>query len=175
MARVVGRQMNARRTRRATDWSLGLIAAGKTSVAANSKVLVASLSEASLLPIAPATVVRTRGAVQISSDQSAADEDQIGSIGVAFVSEVARALGVTAIPGPSTETLWDGWFVHQFFQQRFLFASNTGEHLGLRQYEIDSKAMRKFEGAQGLVFMCENTGSFGFEIMWQMRFLVKAG
>ena len=41
---------------------------------------------------------------------------------------------------------------------------------------IDSKAMRKFESDEGLVFMIENASSTnGFDAMLQLRFLVKAG
>ena len=41
--------------------------------------------------------------------------------------------------------------------------------------DIDSKAMRRIEGDEGLIIMVENTGGFGFNIALGARFLLKAG
>ena len=161
----------ARAPKRQTDWRLSLVSVGFTTVATSTKSLLASLSAATLGVIAPSTVVRTRGMITVTSDQGAAIEDQIGSFGMAFVNEVARALGVTALPGPTTDVLFDGWFVHQFFQQAGIRADDP---VG-RTYVIDSKAMRKFDSDLGLVFMCENTGAHGLNIAVQLRMLIKAG
>ena len=165
-----------RGVKRATDWQLATLSSGYVTVAANSKVLIASIGSSALAGISPATIVRTRGMLSVASDQSAAPEAQIGGFGVGFVNEVARALGVTALPGPVNEALWDGWFVHQFFQQRFEELSQVGfDTTGAIQYVIDSKAMRKFESDEGLVFMVENNATTGFQVALQLRLLVKAG
>ena len=94
---------------------------------------------------------------------------------MALINETARALGVTAIPGPGTDSLYDGWFVHQFVMQKLIRASGVGFTEG-QVYEIDSKAMRKFEGDEGLVFMVENNSpTDGFDIIVGLRILIKAG
>ena len=177
MARTAVRTFRSRSPRRATDWQLAVLSVGRTGVPAGTKVLIASIGSAALSAIAPGTIVRTRGIITIDSDQQAASEDQVGGFGVGLVNEVARALGVTALPGPSTDALWDGWFVHQFIQERFLFVSGVGvaPNAG-RRYIIDSKAMRKFESDEGLIIMAENSSSTnGMNIGVSLRFLVKAG
>jgi len=163
--------------RRQTDWAFALLAADGVAIPAASKVLLASIASSVLSTIAPATIVRTRGLLTIRSDQSIATELQLGAMGVAFVNEVARGLGVTALPGPSTEALWDGWFVHQFISQAYEFVSGVGTNPQyVTQYMVDSKAMRKFESDEGLVFMVENAhAATGFVATLQLRLLLKAG
>ena len=172
------RQFVGRGSKRLTDWTFGLQSTAATNVPAASKVLVASIASSVLLDIAPATIIRAHGVFHISTDAPTASEFQIGGIGIGFVNEVARALGVTAIPGPVTDALWDGWFVHQFLAQRSLSQTSVGfasSQFG-RTYTIDSKAMRKFDSDVGLVFMAENThASQAYSIVWFMRILVKAG
>jgi len=144
MARPSGIRTFSRRVKRATDWQLGILAIGETSVPAAGKAVIASFSSATLAAIAPSTIIRTRGFFSIRSDQAAASELQIGAIGLGLVNEVARALGITALPGPLTDALWDGWFFHQFFSQSFIVADATGiaDNAGAGSgYTIDSKAV----------------------------------
>ena len=156
-----------------TDWSLGFLTTTFTVLAANTKVLAASLSGAALDPIAPSTIIRTRGVISIISDQAASTEDQIGAVGLTFVSDVARAAGVGSVPGPVTDFGWEGWFMHQFFAQ----AGNVNLGAGpSNQIEIDSKAMRKFTGDDALILVVENAHtSFGLEFAVMLRILIKAG
>ena len=127
--------------------------------------------------LAPATIVRTRGQLGVGAAIRSSTQAQFGAFGICFVSEVARALGVTAIPGPATDALWDGWFVHQFFTQLLSVTTDVGISPDFfTQYVIDSKAMRKFDGdATGLVIMLENTGANAFDTSLGLRFLLKAG
>ena len=162
-------------SRRQTDWALGVSSIGDTAVAAGTKVLISSFPAATLTNFAPGTIVRTRGIISVLTDQIATSELILGAFGVAFVNETARALGVSAIPGPHTDPLFDGWFVHQYIMDRLLLADATGQIVGVR-FIIDSKAMRKFDSDTGLVVMVENgNASFGFNISVGLRFLVKAG
>jgi len=163
--------------KRSTDWFLGVSETGRSTVAAGSNAIVVAVPSSTLALIAPATVVRTYWTQFIESDQAGASEDMIGAFGAGFVNEVAFALGVTGLPGPATQSAWDGWFIHKFFQQRFVFVSGVGfESNGGKTYDIDSKAMRKFEGDEGLVFMLENSSaSFGISVGTAIRMLVKAG
>ncbi len=162
---------------RLTDWALGTFPISSTAIPAATKVLAVSFGAAVLTTVGPGTIIRTRGTLWVGSDQTTATEDQAGALGIAFVNETARALGVTAIPGPATDALFDGWFVHQFIAQRVYNITNAGVDMAAGHvYNIDSKAMRKFEGDEGLVIMLENTGSTdGFVAMLGLRFLVKAG
>ena len=166
-------------SKRLTEWFITVDSAGFINVAAASKLLYATVPGATLALIAPATIIRTRGILTVLSDQTAATETQMGGIGVGFVNEVAGTLGITALPGPTTDPNWEGWFVYQRFTQRMLVATAVG--MASRggsggSYEIDSKAMRKFDGDETMVFLAENRhATNGFEFNLVLRFLVKAG
>ena len=102
----------------------------------------------------------------------------MGAFGLAFVTRVAQTLGVTGLPSPVTDANWDGWFVHQFFNQRFTISTAVGTVNSAfgDGFEVDSKAMRKFDGEDGLVMVAENANaSHGFIIAPLIRFLIKAG
>ncbi len=158
--------------RRATDWELGFQGTGATTIVAGTKVLLASLADPSVH--GPGTIVRSRGYFGILTDQSAASEDQIGAVGMTLVSNQALTAGAAAIPGPSTDALWDGWFWWQSFAQRMRVATAVGEFRG-QVYQIDSKAMRKLETGQALVLMVENASATNaFQISIDIRILVKA-
>ena len=165
------------RSRRQTDWALSVSTVALVNVPAASKVLASSFDASVLRDIAPATVIRTRGELLIITDNFGATEVQLGAFGIAFVNNVARTLGVTAIPGPGTDALFDGWFVHQFIQQKSVLLSGVGfESRSATRYVIDSKAMRKFDADLGLAIMIENQhASQGFDFALGLRFLIKAG
>ncbi len=174
MARRLSPQRFSRGVKRAVDWDLSFSSIARTNIPAGTKVLLGSITAAALDGVAPATIVRTRGVLNVLSDQSAATEDQMGAIGLAFVNEVARALGVTGLPGPDSDFGYD-WFWWQGVAQTQRLATAVGfENAGV-QYVIDSKAMRKFDGGSGLVLMVENVGSTGFDVSVQIRILIKAG
>jgi len=174
--RIAGRTFQ-RGPRRQTDWALSAISVDSVNVPAASKVRLAFFLPAALSVSAPATLIRTRGVFHITSDVQVS-ERQLGAFGIAFVNEVAGALGVTAIPGPATDALFDGWFEHQYIMQRQLL-TGTGANLESdagKQYVIDSKAMRKYDTDSSLVVMVENIhASHAFDITFGIRFLVKAG
>ena len=114
-ARVIQRQFRSV-SKRATDWAFSATSSAEINIPAASKVLLALFIPASFVGLTPSTIIRTRGRFDIGSDQEAASEVQIGAFGIGIVSETAGGVGVTAVPGPDNDPLWDGWFVHQFFQ-----------------------------------------------------------
>ena len=74
-----------------------------------------------------------------------------------IVNEDAFAAGAASIPGPFTDANSDLWFVHQFLMVDMRFVSAVGvEPMYGRQYEFDSKAMRKQNEEQRVVVMIEN-------------------
>ena len=168
-----------RRTQRLTEWLFGFVTTDSVTVPASSKVLLASIPGTALDIITPATIVRTRGTLFVASDQSAADELQLGAVGLTFVSETAQAAGAASLPGPMTNFGFEGFFWYQMFGQ--LGTRNTGGGTitrlsGGQVYEIDSRAMRKFTSDQSLVLMAENVhATMGLVVIVQIRMLVKAG
>ena len=101
-----------------------------------------------------------------------ADISVDGAFGIAVVSDIARATGITAIPGPFTDSDWDGWFVHQFFAGRYAFDDATGARILSWEYEIDSKAMRKVGGDEAIVFVGESR-SGAVQMLSHVRLLFK--
>ena len=100
---------------------------GDTTVAAGATVLVSTFS-AGALALRPFTILRTHMLLTIRSDQTGADETLIGSYGELVVTEVAAAVGVTAVPDPSgiSGDPEAAWYVWQALATRFLFVSGVG-------------------------------------------------
>ncbi len=160
-----------RGARRATDWSLGFRPVALTPVAVGSKLLLGSLTQPGIR--GPGTIVRTRGGLYFQTDQEAADEVQIGAVGMMLVTQAALTAGAAAIPGPSIDALNDGWFWWQSLLHAQFVAGGNPTKPG-RFIEIDSKAMRKFDDGMALVLMVENASPINvFEIAVDIRILVK--
>jgi len=136
--------------------------------------ITASLSASGLLR-RPFTVVRTHVELLISSDQSIASESQLGAFGIAVVSSQALAIGVTAVPTPVTDLESDLWFVHQVMLNCYQFhtAASVNATYGAR-YSVDSKAMRRVNDDQDIVFVLENsTIGSGQIVLLAGRMLIK--
>ena len=160
----------SRGSRKPVDWSASSVQASGTSVPASSAVLLETFTPI----VGGETVIRTHGLFAIRSDQSAASENMIGAFGIAVVTAQAVSVGITAIPHPSADAAWGGWFVHQFFSDSFKLSTAVGfEAIGIRHYPIDSKAMRKVDEDERLVVVIENTAGFGLIVTNSERFLSK--
>jgi len=173
MARKSGFVRRGGSMRRETMW-VGIGEVDQVLAAANTAVLIQS-SNAALLALRPFTVVRSHITWFAGSDQTAAQEAWQVAFGVAVVSDQATAIGVTAVPTPFTDLGSDLFFVHQVQAGRFIFISGVGvEPLGGRQIQIDSKAMRKVNDDQDIVFVLENSGvSLGSRNITAGRMLIK--
>ena len=114
-------------------------------LAGSTTTLFASYSAGALL-LRPFTILRTLAEILFTSDQEAVDENTVGSLGEIVVTDTAAALGVTALPNPSSI---DGdpeasWYVWQALHNKFVI--DTGSQINGaagQRYTIDSKAMRK--------------------------------
>ena len=164
------------RSKRSTQWALCSVPTGFSTVAAATKVIAVLIPSTTLLDLVPFTITRTIAELHIQSDQAGATEDQIGAFGGGVVNDVAGALGVTGLPGPANNCGWPGWFIHRFFLQNFLFVSGVGTQDRGSEYMIDSRAQRKVETEQDIVFIVENfSASFGLNFGVSFRMLIKAG
>ena len=171
MARRAAGRGFVRSARKGTDWSASLAQTGTVAVAAGSKTLLQTFT-----PVTGGeTVIRTRGIFTIASDQSSANELQIGALGICVVSDIAAAAGVASIPGPATNAAWGGWMVHQYFARFYEVITAVGVAADFgTSFEVDSKAMRKVDENDRLVVVVENSASaHGIEIMESFRFLSK--
>ena len=138
--------------RRESLWA-ALPHAKTTLAAAGTAVLSASLG-ASVLALRPFTIVRTRGNWMVKSDQSAASEDYVGSMGYAVVSDQAVAIGVTAVLTPATDQASDLFFVYETYNGRFDLVG-TAINEDIIPMNFDSKAMRKVEDGSNVVVTLE--------------------
>jgi len=142
-----------------------------TTMTSSGGTLIQQLNAAALA-LRPFTVVRSHFLLDVRSDQAASSEIQAGAFGLAVVSNQAAGAGVTALPTPVTDLGSDLWFVHQpFFGSQTTLANVA---LDARQYQIDSKAMRKVDDDEDIVIMGEfsNLGS-GVTLRTAGRLLVK--
>ncbi len=159
--------------RRESLW-VGFAGSDVAMAAASTAVLLTSLNAAALA-LRPFTVVRTRGVLQIRSDQEAADEVQDVAYGHAVVSDQASAIGITAVPTPVTDDVSDMWFVYQRIMNSFRFASGVGFDGGSGRFlEFDSKAMRKVEDGQDMISASETSAFSGGAVLSNhFRYLLK--
>ncbi len=143
--------------KRETLW-IGGASFQQTLATTTTAVLITSLN-AVALALRPFTIVRTRGMIRVMSDQSGASETWGASYGRAVVSDQASAIGVTAVPTPTTDNASDLWFVFEFVAGRFAFGS-TASFIEIGQERIiDSKAMRKVEDGQDVISVGEGPGA----------------
>ncbi len=145
-------------------------------VAPTTVALVTSLNAAALA-LRPFTVVRSRGQLLCKSDQIGGSEDYAGAFGSCIVSDQANAIGVTAVPTPTTDSGSDLWFVYEFMMGAFAFGTQVAfTSVGGVIRVVDSKAMRKVEDGQDLVGVVEGGGAGsdnGSQINGFMRHLIK--
>jgi len=160
--------------RRETLW-IGDTATTPVGLAgANTAVLINSLG-ALALALRPFTIVRTRGVVVVRTDQIAASEDVDLAYGQVVVSDQAVAIGITALPTPSTDSDSDLFFVYERLMNSFFFGTGVGfDGKMFVEREIDSRAMRKVEDGQDLVAVAETgVSSSGVVFAQFSRTLIK--
>ena len=142
---------------------------------ASNAQIIASLNAAALA-LRPFTVIRTRGVLGLTSDQTGASEPYSASYGHAIVSDQAVAIGVTAVPIPSTDDGSDLWYVYEALFGLFTFVTGAGILLnhGAVDRTFDSKAMRKVEDGQDLLVVAETSAiSVGAILTSYERILLK--
>ncbi len=160
--------------RQRTSWNR-TVATGQTVIAANTAVLVASVPAAAFAE--ESTIRRTILHLSVSSDQDAADELQIGCVGMFVANDNAIATGIGALLQPAADEDDEAWFLWSPFAQELRFQSGTGLNPNFATtYVIDSKAQRKVQLGQSAVLVVENThATFGFNVMASFSLLVGFG
>ncbi len=148
--------------KRETQW-LELPTISFVLASANTPALLLSLTTAEKA-LRPFTIMRTRGSFLTVSDQSIATEYFDTAIGGCVVSDQAVAIGVTAVPTPTTDRASDLWFLYEETKGLFEFLTAAGfqERQGPGATQtFDSRAMRKVEEGQDVIIVAENSGESG--------------
>ncbi len=154
--------MAVRHAKRKTVW-VGTATVARIAVASATKVIHSSFAPDDLAMLAP-TVARVRGIFNVFPTAFSVDLNWTGALGLCIVSDEAFAAGVASIPGPHNEDDWGGWIVHQYFGGHF-DADVDGNTLCDTMYTIDSKAMRKVEINETLVWVVQSTtGAFTIDL-----------
>ncbi len=158
-------------SRRSTIWVD--VPTTETTLAGAPSVALINQLAASGLATRPFTIVRTRGTLLVLSDQSGASESYGASLGACVVSSQASAIGVSAVPTPVTDKGSDLFFMFEMLFDRFQFGDNTGEQSNSgRMIQYDSKAMRKVNEDEDIVFTIENEIN-GAIVIHSARMLLK--
>ena len=171
VARRSGLVLRGGSQRRETLW-IGIVPSSNTLAAAGTAVLSHALNAAALA-LRPFTVVRSRLEWKVDSDQSGASEAYMCHIGVSIVSDQAVAVGVTAVPTPSTDVQSDMFLLYGLWMGTFQLVG-TSIMSEVDSKTLDSKAMRKVEDGQDLI-ITQEAGPIdsGLNVRVGGRFLVK--
>ena len=164
--------------RRLTSWEVG---PGGTAVTPTSVAGSFFLGSAIQASIPGLTIVRIRGefAAYLNLATSSLD-GYVGAFGIGIASLAAVTAGVGSVPTPITESGADNWLYHRFFALKAGFpfsagADPAGNLLYALRFEVDSKAMRKFETEQALyaIFEVVEVGTSSMQVHFDSRVLAK--
>ena len=159
--------------RRETMWSRTTFV--RTTVTAPDTAVVQFSFATVITDLEPFTIVRTRGFIHLSSDQTANSESQEIAFGIAVISQQASAIGVTAVPTPVNDSSSDLFFVYETMTNQMLLSSAVGiiAPAGVGR-TFDSKAQRKMEDGTNLNAVIESGPNGTGQIFTsQVSFLLK--
>jgi len=131
-----------------------------TGLAAGGATLILTASS-TLLALRPFTIIRTHITWHVASDQSTAKENYAAAIGGCVVSDQAEAIGITAVPTPVTDLSSDLFFLWDSAIGIFDFTTGTGYREVGHLQKIDSKAMRRVNDDQTVIFTIEDEPTIG--------------
>ena len=155
---------------RLTEWFSKAFAADATTLAASSFVIDTSLSALGLAK-RPFTITRTVGELAVYSDNAGVVEHPLVALGAMVVSEKAVATGATAVPDPVTDVVSDEWFLYQTLVGPQTTAIDGA---GPMRVQFDSRAQRKVQDGEDIVFVLANPNSVdGLRFWFNFRMLVK--
>ena len=160
-----------RGSRRKTTW-IGTADQGFQSVGANAKIILASFGIEGSEAGPASTVVRNRGVLSIIPAVVSSAQEIVGAYGMGVVSDQAFAAGAASIPGPWTDSDWEGWMVWVPFAYRLEVSTDISRLLSQFDVVIDSKAMRKVTAGETMVQMVESQAT-AFNVVAPLRTLFK--
>ena len=149
----------------------GTIPAAAFTVPAASKVLLGSFALDN--DGIDETMLRVVGGVMVASDQTAADETQVGAIGMCIVTDAALAVGITALPDPVSEIEDDMWFMYLPFCRTLNVADATGTQPNFGEwFPFDQKAKRIVHTGSSIVLIGANvSATAGMNVLPILRLL----
>ena len=170
----MARRSFARAARRSTAWEEGpgeWLSAGQ--VITGTDVQLLDTGQTPL--VSGLTIVRIRGFASLTmTSASTVGDGFTGSLGIGICTATAFAAGVASVPTPAAQIADENWL----WQQEFGLGAQTVGVSGptaVLNFEIDSKAMRKFD--DGMVvyaaYECTETGNSTMQLTFRTRMLLK--
>ena len=175
MARPRGfRQGRSRTTPTGRGWEVGAGGSAVTTLSATGSAFLGSVVQ----PVGEKlTVLRTRGLFEMFLAATGASDGDgfFGAIGIGVASAAAVAVGIGSVPTPVTEAGWDGWLYHRFVGAHNPDITFGGSPAVLDRFEVDSKAMRKFDPFENLYAAIEvvEIGTATLHAFFDSRILVQ--
>lgn len=175
-----------RTPRRKTSWAIGPATGtdGSEQNVSGSGPVIAGVGAAAGLD--GLTVVRLRGSMLVYlSSATTAFDGYTGAFGIGKVTSPAFTAGIASVPTPLTEEDWDGWVYHRYFNVRAsgpivaaavsLQTDGVDPTVAAFRWDIDSKAMRKFDITETMFAAIEVTITGTAVLRWSFnsRMLVK--
>jgi len=159
--------------RRKTAWTFGPGSTAATQISAASTVGIGSGVAALVDGL---TMIRIRGSVSAYLESASAAKDGFHcAIGIGVFTEEAFAAGVGSMPAPLTDVDRDLWLYHRFFDIHVAGAAVVDSFQSSIQFEIDSKAMRKWPESRvvGALIQVIEIGTATMQLFMDTRMLVK--
>ena len=129
---------------------------------------------------ASGTVIRIRGRLTaLLESYTSAGNGYHCAMGIGLVALSAFDAGIASVPTPLTESAWDGWLYHQFFNVHgALAAGSTAVGVtGGFDVAVDTKAMRKVSDEMVIFSVLEvvETATAVMLVFFNSRLLLKLG
>jgi len=175
VARSSGFSRGHRSSGVARDWNAGPGSSDVVSLSASGSAFLGSGIQPTASEV---TCLRTRGLFDafLTGITTADGDGFTGAVGIGKCTLAAFTAGITAVPTPVTEVGWDGWLWHSFFS---IHAGDVSSAAGRSEEHqrilVDSKGMRKFDGAEILYAVVEvvEQGTAVMDVYFDSRMLLQ--
>ena len=150
--------------------SVGL---GPATQATGTTPLLIGVMNALALALRPFTVIRTRMLLAVGSDQVVGSESNSGAFTMQVVTDSAAAAGIASVPTPLSQLEAD-YFVYEpwEFDVEFFTGIGVNERYS-RQYQVDSKVMRKVGLDDDIAVVIQGLGAAGYTVVTEGRMLLQ--
>lgn len=145
------RRRRVSRPRRQTSWEPG--PDGTALFSGDGVALIQAITASGDYPDDKLTIARVRGHATVANVQAnAAGDRAVLALGICVLPNQGPAIGVTSCPTPYSDMGWDGWLYHRLISSQAMQAAALGSgRTSQFEFEIDSKAMRKFEAYESAI------------------------
>ena len=173
MARRSGFPSRSRRSSGVSrDWGEGPGGTGITNITASGAAI---LGDGVVTVQNELTILRTRGLLDVVllGAATANGDGYVGAVGIGVFTDPAFTAGIVSMPTPITNVTWNGWLWHQFISVHDNDISGESSADKQRQYEVDSKAMRKFDSEMVIAAVIEvvEIGGAALTVFFDSRML----